>query len=720
MPGASRLAQREVMSGAAKNRGGLFQYSGFSPLQAAGVRIVDEVGVLVSQGGSSIIVEFMSSAVSTEIEHLRKSLRHHEHLYYVLDQPEISDAAYDGMMRRLRELEEQNPTLVTPDSPTNRVGGAPREGFVQAAHSSAMLSLDNALNEGELRDFDRRVRELLGGEDHRYTAELKLDGLSLAVRFQDGVLSQAITRGDGGVGEDVTANARTIRSLPLRVETDLASFEVRGEVIMSSRAFERLNTERDVQGLPRYANPRNSAAGSLRVLDPSITASRQLDFYAYLLLIDGEPVNESHWASLDRLVSMGFKVNPNRSLCGNVEELMAFITDWDLRRHELTYEIDGVVAKVDSLRQQRQLGWTAKAPRWAIAFKYPARQAETELENIEVQVGRTGALTPVAHLKPVQVAGVTVSRATLHNEDEIERLSLAIGDTIVIERSGDVIPKVVRVAKQAPGRRLFQMPDRCPVCSEPVVRAEGEVARRCINPDCPARLKESVLHFASRGVMDIDGMGEVLVDQLVDRGLVKSIADIYELTAEQLAGLERMGAKSAERIMVGVAASRQKSLPRLLNGLGIAFVGERTAQILADTFGGLDAIAQTPLEALQTANEVGPKVAQSIRSYFDSPHNQQLVERLRKAGLCFSHEAVIKTGGPLAGFTFVITGTLPSLSREQAKMLIEDAGGKVTDSVSKKTNYLVAGQEAGSKLAKAQSLGVPVLSEEQLRDMAGA
>jgi DNA ligase (NAD+) len=651
---------------------------------------------------------------------LRNRIRYHEHRYYVLDSPEISDADYDSLVRDLQAIEAAHPSLVTPDSPAQRVGGTPREGFQQVRHSAPMLSLDNALNDAELRDFDRRVRDLLGHSAFRYTAELKLDGLSLAVRFRAGVLVQAITRGDGDVGEDVTENARTIRSLPLRVETEFDDFEVRGEVIMSNRAFARLNQERETQGLPRYANPRNSAAGALRVLDPSITAARQLDFYAYLLLSKGDTIFDSHWSSLDRLAEMGFRVNQSRALCYGLEDLTAFIDRWRHERDNLPYEIDGVVAKIDSIPQQRQLGWTAKAPRWAVAFKYPPSQAETVLYDIEVQVGRTGALTPVAHLRPVTVSGVTVSRATLHNEDEIERLGLAIGDTVVIERSGDVIPKVVRVKEHDAERRPFHMPKQCPVCGEAVVRAEGEAASRCINPDCPARLKETILHFASRGVMDIDGMGEALVNQLVDKGLVNSVADLYALTLEQLTPLERMGEKSANRILAGIEASRRKSLPRLLNGLGIPFVGERTAQILADTFASLDAIAAADLDTLQKADEVGPKVAQSIRSFFDNPRNRALMERLRSAALTFTHEPAKRAGGTLTGLTLVVTGTLPTLSREAAKALIEAAGGKVTDSVSKKTSYVVAGEGAGSKLQKAQSLEVAVIDEARLKELTGA
>ncbi|MFN7926028.1 MAG: NAD-dependent DNA ligase LigA [Bryobacteraceae bacterium] len=662
----------------------------------------------------------MPSDAARRAAALRDQLRHHEHLYYVLDKPEISDAAYDELMRELQALEQADPDLVTPDSPTQRVGGAPREGFVQVRHSAPMLSLDNALGEGEVRDFDRRVRELLRGEPYRYTGELKLDGLSMAVRFEQGAMLQAVTRGDGSVGEDVTENARTIRSLPLRVKTERPVFEVRGEVVMPNKAFQKLNVDRAAEGLSLYANPRNSAAGSLRVLDPSITAHRQLDFYAYFLLVDGAPACESHWESLEDLHQMGFKVNPRRKRFDSIDEVLPWMAKLEEERETLPYEIDGVVLKVDSIRQQQALGWTAKAPRWAIAFKFAARQAETVLENIEVNVGRTGALTPVALLRPVKVGGVTVSRASLHNEDEIERLGLAVGDTVVIERSGDVIPKVVRVERHGDQRRRFHMPSQCPVCGEQVARAEGEVASRCLNPDCPAKLKETVRFFASRGVMDIDGMGEVLVEQLVDKGMVKSIADIYELKHEQLAELDRMGDKSATRIIRGIEASRTKPLPRVICGLGIPFVGERTAQILAGTFGDLEKIMDADPDSLQAAEEVGPKVAQSIHAYFALEKNRELVKRLKQYGLQFTHHVEKKEGGPLAGMTIVVTGTLPTLSREEANALIEGAGGKAGDSVSKKTSYLVAGEKAGSKLRKAEQLGIPVIDEAKLKELAGA
>jgi len=653
--------------------------------------------------------------VAAEMEDLREKLQHHEYLYYVLDRPEISDAEYDRLMRRLQELEAAHPELVTPDSPTQRVGGKAREGFVKVRHSSPMLSLDNALNEDEMRAFDQRVRDLLKGELFEYVAELKLDGLSMAVHYEHGKMLRAITRGDGQTGEDVTENARTIRSLPLRVTSKLPKFEVRGEALLTLQAFERLNARQLQQDLPAFANPRNAAAGSLRALEPSLTASRQLEYSAYFLLLDGKFHYESHWASLDELSRMGFKVNTHREKCAGLEEVLEFYKNWESKRDSLNYEIDGIVIKVDSIRQQSLLGWTAKAPRWAIAFKFPAHQEQTVIENIGVQVGRTGALTPVAHLKAVKIAGVTVTRATLHNEDEIARLGVEIGDTVLVERSGDVIPKVVRVVKQGRDRRAFKMPKQCPVCGGEIVREEGEAASRCINTNCPARLKESVSHFAARGVMDIDGMGDVLVDQLVTRGIVKSVADIYDLTLDQLLELDRMGKKSAEKVLRNINASRKQPLPRVLNGLGIPFVGERTAQILADTFGSLDAIAQADEEKLQEAEEVGPKVSESIRQFFHEPRNRELVERLRQAGLTFEHEIKKKkTAGPLAGKVFVLTGTLPNLAREEAKARIEAAGGKVTGSVSKKTDYVVAGADPGSKLDKAGSLGVPVIGEPEL------
>jgi len=517
------------------------------------------------------------------------------------------------------------------------------------------------------------------------------------------------------VGEDVTENARTIRSLPLRVKGQVSTFEVRGETVMNRRAFERLNAEREENGLSRFANPRNAAAGSLRLLEPQLTAGRRLEYYTYFLLAEGRPAFDSHWRSLEELRHMGFKANPHSKICRTIDEVVELCNTWEAKRDELPYEIDGIVVKVDSVEQQRQLGFTAKAPRWAIAYKYPARQATTMVEAIEVQVGRTGALTPVARLKPVEVGGVTVSRATLHNEDEIERLGLQIGDEVVVERSGDVIPKVVRVSSQGSYRKAFRMPSHCPVCGSKVVREEGEAASRCINANCPARLKESLLHFASRGVMNIDGMGEALVDQLVDRGIVRNVADLYDLTVDKLVNLERMGVKSASNVIRNIDSSRQNPMPRVIAALGIRFVGERTAVLLAEAFGSIEAIAHAPLDDLQLAEEVGPKVAEAVVQYFSDPGNRELVSRLRKAGLQFTYASTRPKVGPLHGRTLVITGTLPTLSRDEARQLIEQAGGKVGSAVSKKTSYVVVGEDAGSKLVKARELGIPTLTEDELR-----
>jgi DNA ligase (NAD+) len=658
-----------------------------------------------------------ASEAKHQIEVLRREIEQHEYNYYVLDAPTIQDAEYDALMRQLQALEQQHPEFLTPDSPTQRVGGQPRAGFQAAQHRSPMLSLDNALNEGELRAFDNRVRELLRGQDYEYVAELKLDGLSLALHYDNGALQLAITRGNGLEGEIVTENARTIRSIPLQVRNlpsgVPSSFEVRGEVVMPRKAFERMNEQRELEGLSLFANPRNAAAGALRVLDPAITASRRLDFYAYFLLVDGVPVLNNQWDCLDALQSMGFKVNPHRAKGANVDEVLDVIRKWEAQRPELPYEIDGAVLKVNARAQQESLGWTAKAPRWAIAFKYAASQVETVLDSITVQVGRTGAITPVANLRPVVVSGVTVKRATLHNMDEIARLDVAAGDTVVVERSGDVIPKVVRVVSRPPDRVPFTMPEKCPVCAGHVVRVEGEVAYRCVNTSCPAQLRESLLHFASRQALDIDGLGDKIVDQLLAKELVQDASSLYNLTVEQLESLERMGTKSAEKLVRQIEQSKQQPLPRLLNALGIRFVGERTAQFLAAKFPSVDALMEATEEELQRADEIGPKVARSIRTYFEDAHNVALVERLRAAGLTFTYEPPkpAATVEGLTGKTFVLTGTLPSMTRDEAKARIEAVGGKVTGFVSKKTDYVIAGNEAGSKLDKARVLGIPVLDE---------
>jgi len=656
--------------------------------------------------------------VSREVGRLRDELRRHEYLYYVLDEPAISDGEYDRLMRDLQRLEATHPELLADDSPTQRVGGKPRDGFVKVTHSSPMLSLDNALNESELVAFDRRIRELLGAERFEYVAELKMDGLSMSARYREGRFIQAVTRGDGVIGEDVTENARTIRSLPLSLESALGDFEVRGETVMNRSAFERLNGAREEQGLSRFANPRNAAAGSLRLLEPSVTALRRLDFYPYYLLADGKPVMDSQWAALDWLSKHHFKVNAHRKLCGSIEEVLEFCRGWEQRRESLPFEIDGVVIKIDSIAQQQRLGFTAKSPRWAIAFKYAARQAESEVEDISVQVGRTGALTPVAHLKPVSIGGVTVSRATLHNEDEIERLGLKIGDVVVVERSGDVIPKVVRVKTQGSYRKPFRMPPTCPVCGGKVVREPGEAASRCINSSCPARVKESILHFASRGVMNIDGLGDAVVDQLVESGLVKSVADLYALTVENLLKLERMGPKSAANLVRNIANSKKMPLPRVISALGIRFVGERTSQFLSEEFGNITSIMAASGEELQKADEVGPKIAESIQEFFKETQNRELVENLRKLGLQLEYDKPkVSQLASLAGLVFVLTGSLEHMKREEAASRIQSLGGTVSNSVGKKTSYLVAGNDPGSKLDRARRLKIPVIDEATLIQM---
>jgi len=666
----------------------------------------------------------LSKDVGKKIESLREKIRHHEYLYYVLDQPEISDAEFDKLMKQLKDLESEHPDLLTPDSPTQRVGGKPREGFVKVAHSSPMLSLDNTYSEEELRGWERRVHELSGRKDVDYVCELKLDGMSLALIYEDGRLVRGVTRGDGSVGEDVTLNVRTVRSIPLVIDKDKLkkagipfTFETRGELLMPTAAFKKLNEERERNGLATFANPRNFTAGTVRQLDASVTAQRRLDFFPYILLEDGRTYFDRHWETLTALDKAGFKVNAYRKLVHSMEEVWAFIREWEEKRDSLPYEIDGIVVKVDRTALQRELGFTGKAPRWAIAYKYAARAGITKLENVRWQVGRTGKLTPVAELSPVAIGGTTVRNATLHNMDEIGRLGVKIGDYVQVERGGDVIPKVAKVIedKDHPrGHQEIVAPEKCPVCGTKVVQTEGEVDYRCVNANCPAKLMGTILHFASRGVMNIDGMGEALVTQLLDKGLVKNVADIYSLTKKDLLSLERFGDKSAQNIIDEIENSKKLPLERVIYGLGIRMVGERTAQFLAEHFGSMEALASASLEDLQSVNEVGPKIAESIAEFFSNPANRKLIERLGEAGLAFKGKKK-ERGTKLTGKTFVLTGTLPTLSRDEAKKLIEDAGGKVTGSVSKKTDYVVAGTDAGSKLDKAKELGVPVIDEDEMR-----
>jgi DNA ligase (NAD+) len=694
-----------------------------------------------------------------QLQDLREQLRHHEHLYYVLDAPVLTDSQYDALMNRLKKIEQEHPDLITPDSPSQRVGGKPREGFVKMPHSRPMLSLDNAYNEDELRAWDQRVRDALPTtEKVQYVCELKLDGLSLALHYGPGAhgsahLERGLTRGDGAIGEDVTSNVRTMRSVPLSIAAaKLAAaglpqhFEVRGEVVLPQAAFLKLNQEREALGQAPAANPRNAAAGTIRTLEPSIVAQRRLDFYAYFLLKDGEFLLPLQSATLDALRTSGFRVNQYARTVNNIDEVVSFIADAEPLRDTLGYEIDGVVIKVDATAQQRRLGFTGKAPRWAIAYKFAARAGTTQLEGVQFQVGRTGKVTPVAVLAPVFIGGTTVTRATLHNADEIVRLGVRIGDFVQVERGGDVIPKIVEVVhdKAHPrGKQKIVLPTACPRCKTPLVREEGEVDLRCVNASCPARLEEELRHFASRSVMNIEGLGEALVAQLLGhtlaeheivsttepegdteptespttQALVHSIADIYDLRKDQLLTLERIGEKSADSLLAQIKRSKSAPLARVLLGLGIRHVGERTAQALSDAFGNIDdliaASQADDVDALTRINDIGPKVAETIRDFFSNERNLALVDRLRARGLTFTAEKRVTTS-TLEGLTFVLTGTLPNLTRESAKEKIESAGGRVSGSVSKKTSYVVAGEEAGSKLDKATSLGVPILDEQGL------
>jgi len=673
----------------------------------------------------------VSAAVKKEAEKLREDIRRHEYLYYVADEPEVSDAAFDKLMNRLKALEAEYPILVTPDSPTVRVGGAPREGFTTVKHARPMLSLDNAFGYDALRDWDRRVREGTGRLMNEYIAEHKFDGLSISLQYEDGVLVRGVTRGDGTTGEDVTPNVKTIRSIPLRVDAATLpflgqgkqkvklqkSFEVRGEIMMTKKAFEALNREQERIGGKIFVNARNSAAGAVRVLDPTITAQRRLDFFAYYLYVDGKVAFAKHSDSLAVLKQLRFRASDDWKLCDGIDAVIEYCDAWDTMREKLAYEIDGVVIKLNSTALQNELGFTAKAPRWAIAYKYPARQEQTVVNDIIVQVGRTGTLTPVAVLESVQVGGVTVSRSTLHNMDEIERLGLHIGDTVLVERAGEVIPHVLKVVKEGKNRKAFKMPAKCPVCGSAVHRVEGEVAYRCVNAACPAKLKETLLHFAGRHAMNIDGLGEKIVDQLVEKGMVKDVADLYSLKLEEVAELERMGEKSAQNLLDEIEASKKSPLSRLIFALGIQFVGERTGQLLAEHFSTLEEFAAAKTEELENVPEVGPKVAASITEFFSEAANRNLIKKLHTAGVRPTVEKREVKSQKLAGKSFVFTGGLANRSREEAGELVLQHGGKVSGSVSKKTDYVVVGTDPGSKYEKAKELGVEILSEGEFEKL---
>ena len=660
------------------------------------------------------------ASLKKEAESLREQIRHHEYLYHVVDTPEISDLEFDRLMNRLKEIEEAHPELRTPDSPSVRVGGAPREGFQTVRHARPMLSLDNAFSYDALREWDRRVREGTGRKEIEYIAEHKFDGLSISLQYQDGLFVRGVTRGDGTTGEDVTPNVKTVRSVPLRLDPAAlkkaklpSTFEVRGEIMMTRESFEALNRQQERIGGKIFVNARNSAAGSIRVLDPSITAQRKLDFFAYYLFVDGKVPYPRHSESLEALKNLHFRASSDWKLCDGIDAVIDYCTAWDSKREKLPYEIDGVVIKVNSIGLQNELGFTSKAPRWAIAYKYPARQETTIVNNIDVNVGRTGTLTPVAFLQPVQVGGVTVSRSTLHNMDEIERLGLQIGDTVLLERAGEVIPHILKVVKEGNPRKPFRMPKNCPVCGSTIHRVEGEAAYRCVNAACPAKRKEAILHFAGRHAMDIDGLGEKIVDQLVDRSIVKDVADLYTLNADQLANLDRMAEKSAQNLLDEINASKKNSLARLIHALGILFVGERTGQLLAEHFSSLDEFAAATQEQLESVPEVGPKVSSSIVEFFSEPANRNIIKKLHKAGVRPTVEKREIKSQKFAGKSFVFTGSLAKRSREEAGELVLQHGGKLSNSVSKKTDYVVVGSDPGSKLDKAKELNVQVLTESE-------
>jgi DNA ligase (NAD+) len=665
-----------------------------------------------------------SSDAIKEIQRLREEIRHHDYLYHVADDPEISDAAYDRLMKRLKQLEAENPKLVTPDSPTQRLGGAPREGFQTVQHRTPMVSLDNAFSFEELANFDRRVRQATGREKIEYTTEHKFDGLSMSLLYENGSLVRGVTRGDGRTGEDVTANVRTIRTIPLNLDAARLkkaglpnTFEVRGEGIMTRKAFERLNEQQDAIGGKRYANARNAAAGSVRVLDPNITSSRRLDFFAYYLLVDGRAPKKRHSEVLEALSDLRFKVSEDWEVCDSIEAVDKYIHKWESRREKLPFEIDGIVVKANEIALQNEVGFTSKSPRWAIAYKYPAHQETTLVREILVSVGRTGVLTPFAVFEPVQIGGVTVVKSTLHNMDEVERLGIHAGDTVLVERAGEVIPHVLKVVKHGSEEKPFKMPEKCPVCGMRVHHVEGEIAYRCVNVSCPVRRRESFLHFAGRHAMNIDGLGEKIVDQLLEKNLVKDFADLYKLDLERLANLDRMAERSAQNLIDEIAASKKNSLARLAYAIGMPFVGERTAQLLAEHFGAMDKLATASAEQLMEVGEVGPKVAEGVLEFFSESANRKLIERLRAVGVNMKEERAAPISAKFAGKTFVFTGTLVNRTREEAEALVTAHGGKAGGSVSKKTSYVIVGSDAGSKLAKAQSLGVPTLDETQFEKL---
>ncbi|MFG6115485.1 NAD-dependent DNA ligase LigA [Halobacillus sp. MO56] len=654
-----------------------------------------------------------------KLETLREQLNQYNYEYHVQDNPSVSDYQYDMKMRELIELEEQFPELITPDSPSQRVGGPPLDAFEKVQHNVPMLSLGNAFNEEELRDFDRRAQ---GGveEEVQYVCELKIDGLAVSLTYEDGLFVRGATRGDGTTGEDITKNLRTIRNIPLRLKEN-HTLEVRGEAYMPKRSFIALNEEKEANGDEPFANPRNAAAGSLRQLDPKIASKRNLDIFLYGVGEWEDSTLESHSERLEKLEELGLKTNPEWKKCRNIDEVIDYVNGWVERRMDLDYEIDGIVIKVDRLDQQEELGFTAKSPRWATAYKFPAEEAITHLKDIELSVGRTGAVTPTAILEPVKVAGTTVQRASLHNEDLIKEKDIRIGDTVVIKKAGDIIPEVVRVVmdERSGEEEPYRMPDHCPECGSELVRLEEEVALRCINPNCPAQLREGLIHFVSRNAMNIDGLGEKVIAQLFKENLVSTIADLYKLDREELLKLERMGEKSVDNLLSAIDASKENSLERLLFGLGIRYVGSKAAKTLAEAFGTMEKLQEATYEDLTAVNEIGDKMADSIYRYFDEPKVQDLLTELKRLGLNMEYKGRKKNDQPTDSLfldkTIVLTGKMEDYTRSEAKKLVEDLGGKITGSVSKKTDILIAGEDAGSKYDKAKDLGVEIWDEEKFK-----
>jgi DNA ligase (NAD+) len=667
----------------------------------------------------------LDQKIIEKIQELKEQINHHNHLYHVLDNPEITDAEYDRIFDELLALEKAYPSLVTPDSPTQRVGASPLEAFETVRHALPMLSLNKAMSETDFLDFHRRVLELteISEEKIRYTVEPKFDGLAVELVFSSGIFQSAATRGDGIRGENVTLNLRTVKSIPLKLieAPNPQLIEVRGEVIMNKKDFSKLNKRREEAEEPLFANPRNAAAGSVRQLDPKVTSTRPLSMYAYGIgRIEGKGFN-NHWDSLQYLQKLGFKISRYAELCESVEQVKAYYQKILARRDQLPYEIDGIVIKVDEFRLQRKMGELSRSPRWAIAWKFPAQQEQTRIKDIIISVGRTGALTPVALLEPVRVGGVEVSRASLHNEDELRKKDVRIGDTVIVQRAGDVIPEVVKVvASNRTGQeKTFTMPSLCPVCGSRAERPEGEAIHRCTGMGCPAQIKENLAHFSSKGAMGIEGIGHKYLEQMVDKGIIKDQADLYFLKKEDLMKMERMGDKLADNMLQAVDESRKPNLARLIYALGIRNVGTHLADVLAENFGSIDNLASQSGEELIRVHEIGPIVAQSIENFFHNPKNLKVLEKLKKGGVTFPVEKEEKGEKPLAGKSFVLTGSLDAFTRDEAGKAVKDLGGRVTTSVSKKTDYLILGKEPGSKYDKAQGLGIKILNEKDFKRMVG-